>query len=119
LKPANSIPLRIGDWRIDPAVEEISRDDGVVKLEPRAMRLLMYLAERAGQVVSVEDLLKDVWSGLIVTSDSVYQAVAALRRTLGDDSKNPRYIATLPRRGYRLIASVLPWNDETRMQISL
>jgi len=52
----------------------------------------MYLAERAGQVVSVEDLLENVWSGLIVTSDSVYQAVAALRRTLGDDSKNPQYI---------------------------
>ena len=52
----------------------------------------MYLAERAGQVVGVEDLLENVWSGLIVTSDSVYQAVAALRRTLRDDSKNPQYI---------------------------
>jgi TolB-like protein/DNA-binding winged helix-turn-helix (wHTH) protein/Flp pilus assembly protein TadD len=111
LKPVNPAPLRIGDWRVEPAVDEISRDGGVVKLEPRAMRLLIYLAERAGQVVSVEDLLKDVWTGVIVTSDSVYQAVAALRRILGDDSKNPQYIATLPKRGYRLIARVLPWND--------
>ena len=59
----------------------------------------------------MEDLLKDVWTGFIVTSDSVYQAVAALRRTLGDDSKSPRYIATLPKRGYRLIATVLPGNE--------
>jgi TolB-like protein/DNA-binding winged helix-turn-helix (wHTH) protein len=111
LKPLNPTPLRIGDWRADPTVDEISREGSVVKLEPRAMRLLIYLAERAGQVVSVEELLADVWSGVIVTSDSVYQAVAALRRILGDDSKNPQYIATLPRRGYRLIASVVPWSD--------
>jgi len=46
------------------------------------MRLLVYLAERATQVVGVEDLLNEVWAGVIVTPDSVYQAVAALRRTL-------------------------------------
>jgi TolB-like protein/DNA-binding winged helix-turn-helix (wHTH) protein/Flp pilus assembly protein TadD len=117
LKPVNPPQLRIGDWRVDPAVDEISRGEGIVKLEPRAMRLLIYLAERAGQVVSVEDLLKDVWSGVIVTSDSVYQAVAALRRILGDDSKNPQYIATLPKRGYRLIASVFPWNDTANTEL--
>ena len=77
------------------------------------MRLLVYLAERAGQVVGVDDLLNEVWAGVIVTSDSVYQAVAALRRTLGDDSKDPKYIATLPRRGYRLVAKVTPWSEAT------
>ena len=62
----------------------------MVKLEPRAMRLLIYLAERAGQVVSVEELLADVWSGVIVTSDSVYQAVAALRRPWLATSRFPQ-----------------------------
>jgi TolB-like protein len=111
LKLANSTPLRIGDWRVDPAVDEISRDGTVVKLEPLSTRLLVYLAERAGQVVGVEDLLNEIWAGVIVTSDSVYQAVAALRRTLGDNSKDPKYIATLPRRGYRLVAKVAPWSE--------
>jgi TolB-like protein/DNA-binding winged helix-turn-helix (wHTH) protein/Flp pilus assembly protein TadD len=111
LKLANSTPLRIGDWRVDPAVDEMSRDGAVVKLEPLSMRLLVYLAERAGQVVGVEDLLDEIWAGVIVTSDSVYQAVAALRRTLGDNSKDPKYIATLPRRGYRLVAKVAPWSE--------
>ena len=111
MKLANSTPLRIGDWRVDPAVDEISRDGTVVKLEPLSMRLLVYLAERAGQVVGVEDLLDEIWAGVIVTSDSVYQAVAALRRTLGDNSKDPKYIATLPRRGYRLVAKVAPWSE--------
>jgi TolB-like protein/DNA-binding winged helix-turn-helix (wHTH) protein len=111
LKLAKSTALRIGDWRVDPAVDEISRDGAVVKLEPLSMRLLVYLAERAGQVVGVDDLLNEIWAGVIVTSDSVYQAVAALRRTLGDNSKDPKYIATLPRRGYRLVAKVAPWSE--------
>ncbi len=77
-------------------------------MEARTMRLLLYLADRAGEVVSIDELLKEVWSGVIVTSDSVYQAVASLRRVLGDDPKQPTYIVTVPRRGYRMIASVNP-----------
>lgn len=73
------------------------------------MRLLVCLAERAGQVVSVEQLLNEVWKDVIVTSDSVYHAVAALRRMLGDDTKDPSYIANVLRRGYRLVAPVSPW----------
>ncbi len=77
-------------------------------MEARTMRLLLYLADRAGEVVSIDELLKEVWSGVIVTSDSVYQAVASLRRVLGDEPRQPTYIITVPRRGYRMIASVSP-----------
>src|SRR4051812_8153058 len=76
------------------------------------MRLLLCLAQRAGEVVSIEDLLNEVWSGVIVTPDSVYQAVASLRRVLGDDPKRPTYIANVPRLGYRMVASVGLWVDE-------
>jgi TolB-like protein len=58
-------------------------------------------------VVSIDTLLDQVWLGVIVTPDSVYQAVTALRRQLGDDPKQPAYIATVPRRGYRLMAAVI------------
>ena len=75
------------------------------------MRLLICLAERAGQVVSIDELLEQVWAGVIVTPDSVYQAVTSLRRMLGDDPKQPTYIATVPRLGYRMVASVSPWVD--------
>jgi TolB-like protein/DNA-binding winged helix-turn-helix (wHTH) protein/Flp pilus assembly protein TadD len=101
--------LRIGAWRVDPLLDEVSHDGEVVKLEPRTMRLLVCLAENAGQVVSVQELLDKVWADVIVTPDSVYQSVATLRRTLGDDTKEPSYIANVPRRGYRMIASVEPW----------
>ena len=100
--------LRIGAWRVDSALDEISRDGQTVKLEPKLMRLLVCLAEHAGQVVSVDQLLNEVWKDVIVTSDSVYHAVAALRRLLGDDAKEPVYIANVLRRGYRLIAPVAP-----------
>lgn len=75
------------------------------------MRLLLCLADRAGEVVSTDDLLNQVWSGVTVTQDSVYQAVASLRRVLGDDPKQPTYIATVPRLGYRMVAAVSPWTD--------
>jgi len=98
--------LRIGDWRVEPTLDEISKDGSTVKLEPRTMRLLVCLAESAGQVVSVDQLLDQVWKDVVVTPDSVYQAIVILRRSLGDDPKEPRYIANVMRRGYRLIAPV-------------
>lgn len=75
------------------------------------MRLLLCLAEHPGEVVSIEDLLNQVWSDVTVSQDSVYQAVASLRRLLGDDPKQPSYIATVPRLGYRMVATVSPWVD--------
>jgi transcriptional activator of cad operon len=104
--------LRVGDWCVDPNSGQISRDGATTRLEARTMRVLLYLADHSGQVVSIDELLKHVWAGLIVTSDSVYQAIASLRRDLGDDAKQPVYIATVPRLGYRMVATVQPWNGE-------
>jgi transcriptional activator of cad operon len=104
--------LRIGAWRVNPASGQISREGETVRVEARTMRLLLCLAEHAGQVVSIDDLLEQVWTGVIVTPDSVYQAITSLRRLLGDDPKQPTYIATVPRLGYRMVASVSPWVDQ-------
>jgi TolB-like protein/DNA-binding winged helix-turn-helix (wHTH) protein len=71
------------------------------------MRLLMFLAERPGAVVGVEELLGGVWGQTVVTPHSVYEAMAALRQSLEDHTEKPAYIATLPRRGYRLVAPVV------------
>ena len=104
--------LRIGDWRVNPASGQISREGETVRVEARTMRLLLCLAEHAGQVVSINDLLEQVWSGVIVTPDSVYQTITSLRRLLGDDPKQPVYIATVPRLGYRMVAPVSPWIEK-------
>jgi TolB-like protein/DNA-binding winged helix-turn-helix (wHTH) protein/Tfp pilus assembly protein PilF len=108
VKSRDNSVIQIGAWRVDPALDEISRDGQTTKLEPKMMQLLLCLAAHAGQVVSVEQLLDEVWTDVVVTPDSVYHAVAALRRVLGDDSKDPSYIANVMRRGYRLIAPVVP-----------
>src|SRR5882762_5744034 len=108
--------LRIGDWSVNPMSGLISRGEDAVRVEARTMRLLLCLAENAGEVVSIDQLLSQVWSGVIVTPDSVYQAVASLRRLLGDDPKQPIYIATVPRLGYRMVATVSPWTDQSTAQ---
>jgi transcriptional activator of cad operon len=102
----------VGDWVVKPAIGEMSRADSVVRLEDRSLRLLLCLVEHADQVLSIDDLMKHVWQGVIVTPDSIYQAITSLRRQLGDDPKQPTYIATVPRRGYRLIATVKIVPDE-------
>ena len=108
---SDSPAIRIGAWRVDAEREQISKDGTTVKLERRLMQLLLCLAEHPGQILSVEQLLDRVWAGVVVTPDSVYQAVASLRRILGDDASEPIYITNIPRRGYSLIAPVTPWVD--------
>jgi TolB-like protein/DNA-binding winged helix-turn-helix (wHTH) protein len=117
MKDVAKTMLRVGGWCVNPATGEISRNGETLRLEARAMLLLLCLAEHAGEVVSIEELLNQVWSGVIVSPDSVYQAVASLRRQLGDDSKQPSYIATVPRLGYRMVATVGPWTDSGRPDV--
>jgi transcriptional activator of cad operon len=105
--------LRIGAWRVNPVSGQISREGETVRVEARTMSLLLCLAKRAGEIVSMDNLLEQVWTGVIVTPDSVYQAITSLRRLLGDDAKHPIYIATVPRLGYRMVATVSPWPDQS------
>ena len=109
MKETDGPAMRIGAWRIEAAREQISKDGTTVKLERRSMQLLLCLAEQPGRILSVEELLDRVWAGVVVTPDSVYHAVASLRRILGDDANEPTYITNIPRRGYSLIAPVAPW----------
>lgn len=102
----------MGAWSVNPASSEISRNGQAARLDMRSMRLLMCLAEHPGEVVSIETLISEVWAGLAVTPDSVYQAVASLRRQLGDDPKQPTYIETVPRLGYRMVAVVSKSGEE-------
>lgn len=97
---------QVGDWRVEPELDEIRRGGERVRLEPRSMAVLVHLIECSGQVVSAEELLDRVWTGVVVAPSSVYQTIAQLRRALGDDSENPSYIDNVPRKGYRLIARV-------------
>src|SRR5688572_23773135 len=105
MPPANE-PVLIGDWLVDPRDDSLARGAERVKLEPRTMRLLMRLAQTPGAVVSQEELLESVWTGVVVGTASVYQSMSQLRKVLGDTDDPPRYIETVARKGYRLVAKV-------------
>jgi DNA-binding winged helix-turn-helix (wHTH) protein/TolB-like protein/Tfp pilus assembly protein PilF len=98
--------LQIGVWTVEPGLNQLSASGRTLKLEPKAMALLRYLAERPGQVVSRDALLSAIWPGVVVGDDSLTQAVIKLRKALGDTADSPAYIQTIPKGGYRLVAPV-------------
>jgi len=80
------------------------------------MDVLVYLAADPGTVIAKEELLEAVWGGAFVEEGALAQAVHSLRKALGDDARQPRFIQTIPKRGYRLVAPVepvLPSGSET------
>ncbi len=99
--------LRVGDWTVEPDLNQLSTQGRAVKVEPKAMAVLLRLADRPGQVVGREALLSQVWPGVVVGDDSLTQVVIKLRKALGDDPDRPTYIQTVTKRGYRLVAPVL------------
>jgi TolB-like protein/DNA-binding winged helix-turn-helix (wHTH) protein len=111
MNTSTTAKLRIGAWNVEPEMGQMTRNGETVRLEPRMMRLLLCLAERANQTVSADQLLDQVWPGVVVSPDSVYQAIASLRRLLGDDPKQASYIVTVPRKGYRMVAEVGAWRE--------
>ena len=96
----------VGGWRVDPAAGRISSRGVEHKIEPKAMTVLVCLAQQQGQVVSRETLEAQAWAGMVVGYDSLASAIIKLRKAFGDDSKNPRFIETVPKKGYRLICAV-------------
>ncbi len=95
-----------GAFHLPHGVELLYRGDDVVPLEPRAVRVLRYLVEHNDRVLSKEELLEEVWSDVFTTDGVLKKAVSQIRRTLGDDAEQSRFIATYHGRGYRFIAPV-------------
>jgi DNA-binding winged helix-turn-helix (wHTH) protein len=98
--------FRIAGWLVQPSLNRLSLDDEVVQLEPKLMDVLVYLAENAGQVMSKIDITDAVWPDVFITESVITRSIAGLRRAFGDDVKDPRFIETISKRGYRLIAEV-------------
>ena len=103
--------FRVGPWLVEPSLNTVSRNGTSVRLEPKQMEVLVCLAEHAAAPVSKERLLKAAWPDTFVGDDVLIRSIFALRRAFEDDPKNPRFIQTVPKRGYRLVAQVLRVND--------
>ncbi len=93
----------LGDWLADPTTRRINRGSEVVRLSPKAMAVLTSLHEAAGQVVSRETLMEHVWPDVVVGEEVLTHAIAELRKALGDSRREPRYIETVQKSGYRLL----------------
>ena len=106
--PSTSEPFRVADWTVDAPANRLLRDGKEVRLEPKVMSVLVYLAGHPGQVVSRDELETGVWTGMVVGYDAVTNTVIKLRRALGDDARAPCIIETISKQGYRLIADVGP-----------
>lgn len=104
----NAQRIRIGEWIADQPTLRLERPGVVLPTEPKVMDLLFLLAAARPEVVSKERIMAALWSGVHVGDESLARCVSKLRHQLGDDVRNPRYIETIPKRGYRLIAEVGP-----------
>ncbi|MGP1275136.1 MAG: winged helix-turn-helix domain-containing protein [Caulobacterales bacterium] len=102
----HAVSVIIGEWSVDAGANRLYAPGVEREVEARVMDLLMLFAARAGEVLSREDIAAAVWGQVHVNEDALSRSIFKLRKALGDDARNPRFIETVPKRGYRLIAPV-------------
>lgn len=100
----------LGDYTVRVREGRLLGPRGEVRLEPRVMNVLVYLAGRAGEVVLRSELIDAVWPRRVGADESLTRCISNLRRALGDDRADPCYLETVPKRGYRLMAPVRALN---------
>ncbi len=98
--------FQIGPWRVRPLLGTLTGAGGTVHLEPKVMGVLVHLAERRGEVVTREQFIERVWHGRVVTDEVLSRCISLLRTQLGDNPREPQYIQTVPKIGYRLVMPV-------------
>ena len=100
--------ISVGDWTVYPGQGLLVRGETREHLRPKTMDLLVLLASRPGETVSKDVIFDTVWADTAVEEGAISRCVSELRDAFGDDARQPRYVETIPRRGYRLIAPVVP-----------
>jgi DNA-binding winged helix-turn-helix (wHTH) protein len=93
-------------FRLDPSNERLWRETLEISLRPKTFAMLRYLVEHAEQLVTKEELLNAVWAETVVGEDALTGCIRELRKVFGEEAKQPRYIETVHRRGFRFIAPV-------------
>lgn len=98
----------VGDWFVEPMLNRVRREgeEEEVQLEPKVMEVLLCLADRPGKTVTKKQFKDEVWTDTVVTDDVLSRCISELRKVFGDDSRDPSYIETIRKTGYRLIAPV-------------
>lgn len=105
-------PYYLGNWRVDPETLRLRKGGRIVKIEPKAMEVLCCLVAAKGRVVTRQAILDTVWNGNAVVYQALSRVIALLRHALGDDAGNPKYIETVSKAGYRIVAPINPPTSE-------
>jgi DNA-binding winged helix-turn-helix (wHTH) protein len=107
-RPTTTEPVRFGVFEINPSARELRKHGVRIKLQDKPFAVLLILLEKSGELVTREELQQRLWPAdtFVEFDKGIYNAMKRLRETLGDEAETPRYIETLPRRGYRFIAPV-------------
>src|SRR5262249_61840576 len=100
--------FQLGKWLVRPQDGSLSAPARTARIEPLLMELLVCLCSRAGQVVSKQELIDAVWGGRFVSDETIKASLYQLRKALDDSSRQPRFIETLPKRGYRMMVQPAP-----------
>ena len=109
---ATSYDFRVGDWLVAPRGNRLVGPEGVVRLEPKVMQVLTCLAGQPGRTVTKDEFMERVWSDTVVSDDVLARCISELRKVFGDNPRDPDYIETIRKSGYRLIAPVAPPEPE-------
>ena len=117
--PNESSAFMLGEVEVRPDSLTLVVGGEERRVEPRVMDLLVYGSERAGQLLSRQQINKDVWGGVHTVPEAVQRVVSILRKCLGDDPRNPEFIETLSSKGYRFLMVPKPvsgsGSDEVKM----
>lgn len=107
------------DIKVSPSDFKIWRDDKELVLEPKVLQVLLYLLNNRGRLVEKSELLDAVWKDTFVTENAMTREIAKLRKALGDDPKEARYIQTVHTRGYRFIANVVESTNGKQSEVAV
>src|SRR5688572_13370531 len=110
--------LRFGVFEVDLAAGELRRQGLKVKLHDKAFQLLIALLDRSGELVTRQELQRHLWPAdtFVDFDNNLNNAISRLREALGDAADNPRFIETVPRRGYRFIVPITRWSPDSASQ---
>ena len=102
--------LHFTDICIDTHNQLLYRQGETINLAPKVYDLLVFFCQNSHRVISKDELMEQVWTGTLVTENAISRTLVKVRKALADDPKNPQYIITVPRKGYRMVADFVPSN---------
>lgn len=108
---------QIANYQFCEQQQTLSSPSETLQLEPMMVELLAYFCRHPNDIISVDQLIDQVWQGRVVTDNAVSRLITKLRRAFADDARQPRFIATFPKKGYKFVARVTTINDHDDLHL--